>query len=98
MQVSLQPYEILVRFLPTGALSGVHVITNTVVTNDDGSYTVVPGSPQPLDTAGPEFTALIGTALSASQANATALQARVSELEAQVADLAAQIPVVIPAE
>ena len=45
--------------------------------------------PTPLDTAGTAFTALIGTALSASQAQVTVLTAQVAALQAQVATLQA---------
>ena len=96
MQVTTQPYELLVRWLPDGSLSGAHHICNMVVTADDGTVTIVPGEPKPLDTASSAFTTLIGTALSASQAQVTALTAQVSELQAQVASLTAQIPPVEP--
>jgi hypothetical protein len=92
MQVSIQPYELLIRWLPTGELSGAHCIKNTVVINDDDTLTIVPGEPKPLDIAGPEFTSVVGIALSASQANVTALQAQVSGLQSQVAELQSQIP------
>ena len=86
MQVSVNPYEVLIRWIPTtGELSGAHCVEVTVVTYDDGSVATFPGTPKPLDTASTKFTDLIGSALSASQAQVTALQAQVQDLQDQLA-------------
>lgn len=67
------------------------MITNLVVTQDDGTITIVPGEPKPLGAASGVFTDLIGSALAASQAQVSDLTAQVASLNAQLADMEAQL-------
>ena len=100
MQLIRRPYEILVRWLPSGELSGAHVGYLTVAAddqgfpllNEDGTYTLLKSEPvQPIDHAGPDMAAILGDITVQAKAEATALALDKAALEAQLATARADL-------
>lgn len=100
MQLIRRPYEILIRWKPSGEISGAHVGYLTVAADDlghpmlnaDGSHVLLKSEQvQPIDQAGPEMGQLLGEVAVQAQAEVASLSLDKVALQEQVKALQSQV-------